>query len=464
MRYLEPLALLGLAALTAFACVDKGPGPKKIDPAYIEANLLGTPPATLMNQVDADLGGKIVYLGNDVDTTALAPGGRVTVVHYWKVVEPPGSAWRVFSHVTGASSHDWMNVDYTDMRAGYPPAKWKAGDIIRDEQKFALKQDWTSPFAELTVGLYRKGGAGVADRMPVVSGPSAESAVQAVRFSLDRAGAAKPGGYVIRRADEPITIDGKADEPVWQRTPFGPEFTDAEGSPPMGYSTRAKMLYDDEHLYVFIQAEDHDVHSQYTQHDDPLWKEDVVELFIDADKNGRGYVELQVNPNNAQFDAWFPQRRGGPTDVEWNAGMTSAVVVHGTADKRDDKDRGWDVEIAIPLAAVKGRDESMQVALPPRVGDTWRLNVVRVDLPKGGRVAASSWNPITYQDFHALDRMLTVTFGDAAGGIKAAAADTVGEAQEAAATEATSAEPGTPVRAVKRIEATPLAPPSPEPR
>jgi hypothetical protein len=461
MRPCAYLVLSGFAVLVAAACVDKGPSGKKIDPAYVEANLLGSPPVSMMNEVGADLGGKVVYLGNDVDTTALAPGGRVTVVHYWRVVEPPGSAWRVFSHVSGARQQDWMNVDYTDMRAGHPPEKWKAGQIIRDEQKFALKEDWTSPFAELTVGLYRRGGGGISDRMPVESGPSVDSAVKAVRFTIDGKGAPAPGGYVIRRTDEPITIDGKADEPAWQRVPFGPDFSDAEGSPPMGLSTRAKMLYDDDNLYVFIQAEDTDVHSPYTEHGEPLWKADVVELFIDADKTGRGYVELQVNPNNAQFDAWFPQRRGGPTDTDWTAGMTSAVVVHGTTDVRDDTDRGWDVEIAIPLAAVKGRDEAMKVNIPPRVGDTWRLNVVRVELPRKGKLSASSWNPITYQDFHALDRMLTVTFGDAEGKTTPPPAEQAGEAETPADGETTAQEPAAPgqppapIRAIKRVDRVP---------
>src|SRR5262249_53559750 len=51
------------------------------------------------------------------------------------------------------------------------------------------------------------------------------------------------------------------------------------------------------------------------------------------------------------------------------------------------------------------------------VGDRWRLNVVRVDTKSGdSNPAASSWNPITISDFHALDRMLTVVFADSAGG------------------------------------------------
>src|SRR4029078_503119 len=108
-----------------------------------------------------------------------------------------------------------------------------------------------------------------------------------------------------------------------------------------------------------------------------------------------------------------------PGDEKWDSGMVTAVKVRGTADKGGDNDQGWDAEIAIPLAAVKGRDEGMGVRLPPQVGDKWRLNVVRVDYrSNGGSPAVASWNRIGYGHFHALDRMLNVVFADQSGAIK----------------------------------------------
>jgi hypothetical protein len=412
-------ALALVTALLAAAYVDRGPPQKKIDPAYIEANLLAGEPAAMQNRVDADFGGKVVYLGNDVDTVNLTPGGNARILHYWKVIEPPGSDWRIFSHVLGTGT-EWMNVDDTDMRAGYPTSKWKAGDVIRDEQKFALERGWKSDFAELAVGLYRKGSHGIDGRMPLVSGPSdGEHRVRVFRFQVDRAGesaAGAPMEYRVRRASGPIAIDGVADEASWAEAPRSAAFTDAEGGRAVSGQTHARLLWDDEHLYAFIEVEDTDIHSPYKKRDDPLWKADCVELFIDADGNGRGYVELQVNPHNAHFDAWFPRTRAQKGDFDWRSGMRSAVVVDGTVDDRSDTDRGWNVEIAIPLADVKGRDDAMNVRIPPQPGDRWKLNIVRVDLPKGSeQVTASSWSPITIQDFHALDRMLEVVFADEQG-------------------------------------------------
>lgn len=404
-----------IAALLVIAACRGGGSKKKIDQATIDRNLLPEPPAQIENQVDANLGGKVVYLGNQVNPHVLGPGKTATVVHFWKVLEPPGEEWHVFTHLLGPADH-WMNLDYSDMREGYPVGKWKAGDVIRDEQTFTLESPWPSPDAQLVVGLWKKDGN---QRMEVESGPhDAERRVLAYKWTVDAKGRAfKPmPNYMVRRAKGPITLDGKDAEPDWKLAQVSRTFEVAEDGPAVEGATRARLLWDDKNLYAFIEVEDSDVHSQYAKQDDPLWKEDVVELFIDADRNRRGYVELQVNPRNAHFDAWFPVTRGKESHFEWQSGMKSAVQVKGTVDERGDRDEGWSAEIAIPLADVKGMDAAMKVAIPPSPGDKWRLNVIRVDLPRGAKgVAASSWSRITIRDFHALGRMLNVVFADADG-------------------------------------------------
>ena len=430
MSMTRSAVLLPIALATALcaACVEKGPPP--VDQNYVAANLLTAEPAP-KRKLDADLGGKVVYLGADLDKDTLKPGDKLTLVHYWKVVQPVGSGWRVFCHITGASKSDWMNIDApAKMRDNYPPDRWKAGDIIRDEQVVSLKGDWQSAFAEIHVGLYRKGSSSERDRMPIVTGPSdGHSGVLVARLPVAGKGPAAPAGaagaasYVIRRAAGAITVDGKADEPSWTQAASTGPFKDADGGQPVGAATMARLLWDDKHLYAFIDVTDKDIHSSYTKNDDPLWKEDVVELFIDANRDGKGYVELQVNPRNAQFDAWFPGTRAtSKGDEKWNAGIVSAVTVDGTLDQRDDADRLWHVEMAIPLEAVKGGDPAMAITLPPRPGDKWKLNVVRVEKPRDKGIAASAWAQITIQDFHAIDRLLEVTFGDDKGATAAAPA------------------------------------------
>jgi hypothetical protein len=412
MRFVTAAALLALAACPG---KDKRKQPERtIDPAFITAHVLRQAPS-MANKIDASFGGgKLIYLGNEVVPPTAEPGAKVTVHHYWKVVTPPGGEWKIFTHLAGTKPQDWTNVDDSDLRTGYPAARWQAGDILHDEHKFTIDKDWQSPYVDVLVGLYPKGKNAITDRMEI-SGGTVDDQRRLRVARIEMPAGAVPWDYLIRRAAGPITIDGVADEADWKAARESPDFTAAEGGPQLRGRTSARLLWDDTNLYLFVTAADPDVANQFTTTDSDMWKEDVVELFIDADRNGTGYVELQVNPHNAHFDAYFETTRAKKSVLAWSAGMTSAVKVNGTLDQKGDTDQGWDVEVAIPLVAVRGTSTAMAVTLPPQVGDMWRLNVVRSDKPDKGGIIAAAWNPLTYKDFHALDRMLDVAFGDADG-------------------------------------------------
>ena len=416
--YLASVACVaGVAGVAGVGCVDQGPGPspKKLDPRYVAEHLLAQLPAVQLTRLDVPVGDKVVYVGNRTDTPIVVPGQAVRVTHYWRVVAPVGPGATVFAFVRGApNTADFMNLPATDMEIGHGPATWKAGELIEDVQDITLRPDWRSPTATLYVGLIATGGHGIADRMAATGPHALDRAVIARTIDVDLSRAPPPPGTIyVPRATAPITVDGVASEPAWATAVTSPEFATAEGSSdPLGKAT-AKLTWDDQFLYAFVSITDSDVWSEYKNHDDPLWKQDCVELFIDADGNRRGYVELQVNPNNATFDSWFATTRAQPGDPSWSSGMLTAVKLRGTAPMQ-----GWDVEIAIPWQAVRGRDDAMAVHLPPQVGDRWRLNVVRVDVKSGDKNPnASSWNRITSADFHALDRMLTAVFADPSGSI-----------------------------------------------
>lgn len=427
------------AALLAFVVVlggcgscgvdsGSGPPPKKIDPAYINEHLPKQLPEGL-ERVDATFGDGLVTLaGSTLDHDVLAPGGALRLTVYWVVKKPIGPGWRVFARIKGQpNTADFMNLAVTDMELAHGPETWRTGEIVADQFDVQLRADWRSQTATVEVGLVKVGEHGLGDRMPT-SGPHVVDRavlVRTMRVDLSKA-PPPPGTIYISKARGAITVDGNGNDPGWVGAVTSPEFVTAESSPePVGKAT-AKMTWDDDNLYLFVQVTDTDIVSPYTKHDDSLWKADDVEIFIDADGNRRGYVELQVNPNNATFDSWFAGTRASPPgDPKWDSQMRTAVKLRGTSTSEPgDTDVGWDAEMAIPWEAVKGRDDKMKVHLPPQVGDRWRLNVVRVDVHTGDdKVSATSWNRITYSDFHALDRMLTAVFADDKGAITAGTKD-----------------------------------------
>jgi hypothetical protein len=410
-----------LPILALAACVDRGPGddPRHVDSSTVAANVLDAVP-DIPHRVDIRFrgphGGEVVYLGNDLAKQTFAPGDVVTVNHYWRVIAPPGPGWRIFGELQGKGT-DFVVLDDTDMRRGLPSEKWQIGTVFRDPQTFVVPKTWTTKVALLRVGLIPEGAHRIADRMePVHGDPDFAATVGQLPVDLTKA-PPPPGTQTLKKAGGSIVIDGKADDPGWRNALSQTAFTTAEGCPALNDGTTGKMTWDDQYLYVFVSAEDADVFSPFTEHDAELWHNDVVEVFVDADGNRRGYVELQVNPNNAVFDTWYAVGRPNRDD-SYESHMQTAVVVQGTTDDRDDGDSGWDVEIAIPWEAARGKDPNMHIDTPPKLGDVWHVNVVRGEGPQTGGYTAASWNPIGCEDFHALDKMLLVQFADKNGNVK----------------------------------------------
>jgi biopolymer transport protein ExbD len=405
------------------ACdIDRGPGPqgKRIDPTTVQSHLLKELPPGV-DRLDVPVGDVAIYLGNRVEPRRVAPGGTATITHYWKVLKPPPPGYVVFAFVRGApNTADFMNLLATEMQLAHGPATWESGEIIEDVQTFTVRPDWKSKEAVVQVGLIERGAHGTLGRMPAFGPHVRDYAIAARTLEIDLARAPAPKGTVhITHAQGPIVVDGVGTEPGWASAAQSDLMTAEGGIDPVGKAT-AKLAWDEEHLYVFVTITDSDIVSPFTRHDEPLWKGDCVELFIDADSNHRGYVELQANPLGVTFDSWFATTRTakGGGDEAWDSGMVAVAKLRGGVEAGDSGDLGWDVELAIPWAAVKGRDEAMAVRVPPRVGDRWRLNLVRVDRKTGGKpndVAAASWNRITTADFHALDRMLVAVFADRSG-------------------------------------------------
>src|SRR5437016_6586648 len=95
------LSLLCFSALLGAACVEQDDDkPTEEDMKVAKQNLLTTAP-TPKYAVNADLDGKVVYLGLDVDPATIEPGRDVKLTHYWKLVASPGEGWKTFTHLEG---------------------------------------------------------------------------------------------------------------------------------------------------------------------------------------------------------------------------------------------------------------------------------------------------------------------------------------------------------------------------
>src|SRR5262249_24056895 len=128
--------------------------------------------------------------------------------------------------------------------------------------------------------------------------------------------------YRCRRATGPIVVDGSLDEAAWGRaTPAYLVLTDGATEPRL--STEARLCWDDRCLYVAFSCKDTDTWASFPQRDDPLYNEEVVELFLCPTGALRLYFEFEVSPQNTLFDAkvFSPEgdRRSMLVQTEWDA-------------------------------------------------------------------------------------------------------------------------------------------------
>jgi Carbohydrate-binding family 9 len=149
-------------------------------------------------------------------------------------------------------------------------------------------------------------------------------------------------------------------------------------------ATRLALYHDGECLTALFLGEDDGVCATYLGHDEPLWKEDVVELFLAPEQPGR-YFEIEVNPLGTTFDAVIDSpdldRATMTTDLAWTCRELFAAVRTTPA--------SLDVLVRVPFASLGARAEG-----------EWRANFYRID--RGGGDEYSAWQPTmkTPADFH----------------------------------------------------------------
>lgn len=217
--------------------------------------------------------------------------------------------------------------------------------------------------------------------------------------------------YTCGRATGPLSIDGNLNEASWKRATEIRLLDNSGNGSPMQPATAAKLLWDDKCLYLAFVAEDSDIHATMRGRDEHLWTEEVVEVFIGQT---HFYLEIEVNPLNTLFDGRIDIRgqTGRPKfDVDAilkvNYDIKHSVAVEGTVENQGDKDKRWTVEMAIPHSALEGIQP-----VPPKEGDTWRMNLYRIDRSREGgavKVCAGAWSP-TAGWFHNPERFAKIVF------------------------------------------------------
>jgi hypothetical protein len=219
-----------------------------------------------------------------------------------------------------------------------------------------------------------------------------------------------PPVYTVRRIEQPVQVDGKLDEPAWFAAPSLSlnHFTwHKAGKQELSV---AKLLWDDEYLYIACVCQDAHITAQHTERDGPIPQDDCFEIMVAPNsEKPEVYFNIEWNVIGGIVDNFRPNGPKQPKAPKWDAeGIKISGAFSGTLNDDTDMDALWIVEVAIPFrnfAEVMGKPF-------PKIGDHWNANFNR----HGGKtnLQYSQWSRANTPapSFHTPDRFGRIVFSD----------------------------------------------------
>lgn len=169
-------------------------------------------------------------------------------------------------------------------------------------------------------------------------------------------------------------------------------------------ATSLAAWHDDQLVsFLFSGADDH-ILATYERRDDPLYEQDVVELFLAPEKLTR-YFEFEISPLGVIFDAIIDSPDGIRATMHAEKSWTCEGLV--VAVRKVTESSGamtCDTLIRIPFASL-GRGT-------PVDGEVWRANFFRIDRHAEQGDEYSAWQPTMRDpaDFHVAAAFGAVRF------------------------------------------------------
>ncbi len=186
-------------------------------------------------------------------------------------------------------------------------------------------------------------------------------------FALDDSTSlGKSGMMPVVYSENPVTVDGELDEPIWQSVfvsrPFVQYFpydTSLSKS-----QTQLAFAYDDKHLYFAVKCIDRNPQKQFViqslKRDFSVTNSDGVVLTLSTFKDGQNGFSFGVTPYNSQREGSVEGGGGFGVTTAWDQVWHSATQL---------KDGFWTAEFSIPFNSIR---------FTPGVS-VWGFNVTRFD-------------------------------------------------------------------------------------
>jgi len=201
----------------------------------------------------------------------------------------------------------------------------------------------------------------------------------------------------------------------WNRATPIERFILADGSAPALRQTSARMFWNERGVFILYDCVDPCIWGTYKKDNEPIFDEEVVEVFFDPRPESDFYYEFEISPLNVRFAAII-QRPAAPLPEKIIKRLDCGKLITGVEtdvalSDSAKRPKGWRALLGIPF-------ELLERTAPPKAGDVWRGNLYRIDRRPPDEPDSplfdeySCWSP-TYTEpaaFHRPERFGLIEF------------------------------------------------------
>lgn len=187
----------------------------------------------------------------------------------------------------------------------------------------------------------------------------------------------KESVYQVGRLKEPMKIDAVWDKPQWSNIP-PVDISNYMGEiPEFKPVAQAKMMYDDQNIYVIFHVDDKYVRCLTTDINGPVWEDAAVEFFFAPDSDQPLlYFNLETNCGGTPLMHYniVPRQESKQLSKEDISQIEIAHTLPSFIDPEITEPVTWTLEYRIPLAMLAGYSKISK----PAKGVIWKANFYKI--------------------------------------------------------------------------------------
>ena len=183
--------------------------------------------------------------------------------------------------------------------------------------------------------------------------------------------------YKVHRLHGSLPIDGNWNKPQWQNIKAIPVENLLGPTPAFVPKVQAKMLYDDENVYVIFLVHDRFVRAVATDYNGSVWHDSCVEFFFAPNpEEPMKYFNLEINCGGTPLMHYnlIPRQKYEKVDIEDMKKIEIAHSLPKIVEPEIVEPTTWTLEYRLPLRVI----EKYSKISRPEPGVTWQANFYKI--------------------------------------------------------------------------------------